>query len=96
MSKDHLLKDNSLKDNTPQFGHIPLATTSDGFKLSKQNKAPAIDNSHPQPALIAALKFLGQSPAPELAHASVEQILNWAISHWQRDKVPKAVEIKID
>jgi len=101
LSKDHslnsaFLKDMSLKESTPQFGHIPLAISSDGYKLSKQNKAPAIDNANPQPALIAALKFLGQSPLPELAHASVEEIIKWAIIHWRRDNVPKAVEINID
>jgi len=65
-------------------------------KLSKQNKAPAIDNDKPQPALIAALQFLGQSPIPELANASVEEIIQWAINHWHRSLVPNAVEINID
>ncbi|MBU2871396.1 tRNA glutamyl-Q(34) synthetase GluQRS [Colwellia sp. E2M01] len=86
---------NDLKVNTPQFGHIPLAVTTDGYKLSKQNKAPAIDNNKPQPALIAALSFLGQAPLPELAQASVDEIIHWAITHWQRDNVPKVVEINI-
>jgi glutamyl-Q tRNA(Asp) synthetase len=85
-----------LKCNTPVFGHIPLAITSDGYKLSKQNKAPAINNDKPQPALIAALQFLGQSPLPELASASVEELIKWAIENWQRSSVPKAVEINID
>lgn len=85
-----------LKCNTPVFGHIPLAITSDGYKLSKQNKASAIDNNRPQPALIAALKFLGQAPLPDLASASVEEIIKWAVDNWQRSSVPKAVEINID
>jgi glutamyl-Q tRNA(Asp) synthetase len=90
------LNDSFLKCNTPLFGHIPLAVTSDGYKLSKQNKAPAIDNSRPQPALIAALQFLGQSPVPELASANVEEIIQWAINNWRRSLVPKTVEINID
>jgi len=85
-----------LPCTTPQYGHIPLAITSDGYKLSKQNKAPAIDNAKPQPALIAALTFLGQSPMPELVSASVEEIIQWASKHWQRSMVPKATEINID
>lgn len=84
-----------LKCTTPQYGHIPLAITSDGYKLSKQNKAAAIDNTNPQPALIAALAFLGQSPVPELDTASVEELINWAIEHWQPRLVPNAVEINI-
>ncbi len=90
------LNSSFLKCTTPQYGHIPLAITSEGYKLSKQNKAPAINNTKPQPALIAALKFLGQTPMPELASASVEEIIQWAIIHWQRHRVPKALEINID
>lgn len=90
------LNNSFLKCTTPQYGHIPLAITNDGYKLSKQNKAPAIDNARPQPALIAALTFLGQSPIPELVSASVEELIQWAINHWQRSSVPKAVEINID
>lgn len=90
------LNDNFLQCTTPQFGHIPLAITRKGFKLSKQNKAPAIDNTKPQPALIAALAFLGQSPEPELADASAEEIIQWAVRHWQRSRVPNQIEINID
>ncbi|TMM47587.1 tRNA glutamyl-Q(34) synthetase GluQRS [Colwellia ponticola] len=90
------LSNNALQCTTPQYGHIPLAVTNDGYKLSKQNKAPAIDNLKPQPALMAALQFLGQSPLPELASASVDELINWAIKHWQRRLVPKAVAINID
>ena len=90
------LNNSFLKCTTPRYGHIPLAITSEGYKLSKQNKAPAINNANPQPALIAALTFLGQAPIPELAGASVEEIIQWAINHWQRHRVPKAFEINID
>ncbi|MCJ8293143.1 MAG: tRNA glutamyl-Q(34) synthetase GluQRS, partial [Colwellia sp.] len=85
-----------LPCTTPQYGHIPLAITRQGYKLSKQNKAPAINNKKPQPALIAALAFLGQSPEPELAGASVAEIIQWAIKNWQRSRVPNKVEINID
>lgn len=90
------LNHNALPCTTPQFGHIPLAVRNDGYKLSKQNKAPAIDNAKPQPALMAALQFLGQAPLPELASASVDELINWAISHWQRQLVPNTVSINID
>lgn len=89
------LNNSFLQCKTPQYGHIPLAITSDGYKLSKQNKAPAINNANPQPALVAALLFLGQTPRPELVHASVEEIIQWAITHWQQHLVPKAFEINI-
>ncbi len=90
------LNDSFLKCRAPQYGHVPLVVTNEGYKLSKQNKAPAINNTKPQPALIAALNFLGQSPVAELTHASVEEIIAWAIKHWQRDKVPNATQISLD
>ena len=80
---------------TPLFGHIPLAVTEQGYKLSKQNKAPAIDNNNPQPALFAALRFLGQQPPTELQLSSIDEIIQWAIIHWQRESVPKKREIQI-
>jgi len=90
----------TLTKQAPQYGHVPLAITIEGYKLSKQNKAPAIDNDNPQPALIAALAFLGQGTLIELTNelqqASVAELITWAINNWQRNKVPAATEIKID
>ena len=85
----------TLNEQAPQYGHIPLAITDQGYKLSKQNKAPAIDNNNPQPTLIAALNFLGQAPVPELMHENVDDIINWAVEHWSREKVAKVKEITI-
>jgi glutamyl-Q tRNA(Asp) synthetase len=79
----------------PFFGHIPLAVTEQGYKLSKQNKAPAIDNNNPQPALFAALQFLGQHPPHELQFSNVNEIIQWAIIHWQLESVPKKREIQL-
>jgi glutamyl-Q tRNA(Asp) synthetase len=86
----------TLNSSAPKYGHVPLAVTTSGYKLSKQNKAPAINNQNPQPALIAALKFLGQEPDPNLINANVEDIIRWAIDHWSRDKVAKVNEISIE
>lgn len=85
----------ALNRQTPEYGHIPLAITNHGYKLSKQNKAPAIDNKNPQPALIAALEFLGQTPEICLVNEKVSDIIIWAIENWSRDKVPKVKEINI-
>jgi len=77
----------------PTYGHIPLAVTPEGYKLSKQNKAPAIDIEKPQPALFAALDFLGQQPPKLLIHSNVDEIITWAIKNWSIKKVPKRKEI---
>ncbi|MGB1197605.1 MAG: tRNA glutamyl-Q(34) synthetase GluQRS [Thalassotalea sp.] len=85
----------TLASHTPQYGHIPLAVTREGFKLSKQNNAPAIDISAPQASLVAALEFLGQQPEKSLLTASVSQIIDWGIAHWCIQRVPKKQEIVI-
>ena len=85
----------TLNRTAPQYGHVPLAVTAQGYKLSKQNKALAIDNYNPQPALFNALVFLGQKPPTELVNESVTQIITWAVNHWQRKLVPNKTEISI-
>lgn len=80
---------------TPQYGHIPLAVTEQGYKLSKQNKAPAVDRKHPEKTLFAALQFLGQHPSRSLALGTKEELIAWATEHWQLNKVPKQREIII-
>lgn len=84
-----------LQHKAPKFGHFPIAVTQPGFKLSKQNNAPAIDKSNPLPSLFAALTFLGQQPPNELQHTSVTELLTWAISHWSITQVPKSQEITL-
>ena len=90
------LNNSFLPCTTPKFGHIPVATTAQGYKLSKQNKAPAINNAMPQPALIAALNFLGLLTPTELVTASVDEIIKWSVFHWRREQVPQLREINID
>ncbi|GHA53780.1 tRNA glutamyl-Q(34) synthetase GluQRS [Photobacterium aphoticum] len=75
--------------------HLPLAVTENGNKLSKQNHAPAIDKANPNPALIAALRFLGQQPPADLAASSTAEILRWATEHWQLSKVPNTTAITL-
>lgn len=82
-----------LHHKAPRFGHFPLAVTSQGFKLSKQNNAPSIDKKNPVPSLFAALNFLGQQPPEQLKQANVDELLTWAIAHWSITQVPKSQEI---
>ena len=84
-----------LNHQAPVFGHFPLAVTSEGYKLSKQNNAPAIDINNPIPSLIAALTFLGQQPPSELQYASVDELLAWAIANWSITQVPNDQEITL-
>lgn len=76
---------------TPCYGHLPLVTDGHGDKLSKQTHAPPLDDRAPGPALWTALRFLGQRPPAELAAAPATEILQWALAHWQLQRVPASV-----
>ncbi|MFT5758078.1 MAG: glutamyl-Q tRNA(Asp) synthetase [Alteromonadaceae bacterium] len=84
-----------IKAQSPHYGHVPLVVTHEGYKLSKQNKAPAINIKKPQPSLIQALDFLGQDPPQELLSYPLEEIMQWAITHWSIDKIAKKTQIVI-
>lgn len=82
-----------LGKKAPLYGHVPLAIDHDGYKLSKQNKATALDLNNPAPTLFSALQFLGQKPPSELAFEKVENILHWGINHWKRENIPSEKKI---
>jgi glutamyl-Q tRNA(Asp) synthetase len=71
----------------PRYAHLPVVVTGAGEKLSKQTGAAALDCADPVPILVAALAFLGQSPPPELARASLGEVWSWARNHWRLDLV---------
>ncbi|EWH10295.1 glutamyl-tRNA synthetase [Catenovulum agarivorans DS-2] len=76
-----------LGGTPPNYAHVPLAFAEDGRKLSKQNGASAIDIKQAPQLLVHALEHLGLQPPKLLHKESVEQIILWAIEHWQRQKV---------
>lgn len=75
---------------TPAYMHLPLAVQTNGEKLSKQTQAAALPVDDPRPWLVAALNFLGQAPPPELRAARLDELWQWARSHWQRSQLPHA------
>lgn len=72
-----------LGGTPPTFGHIPLVVNELGQKLSKQNLAPALDNSQPSDNLYRALCLLKQAPPSSLQQESPATLLDWAAQHWQ-------------
>ncbi|QDP00128.1 tRNA glutamyl-Q(34) synthetase GluQRS [Thalassotalea sp. PS06] len=78
---------------SPDYAHVPLAITDEGYKLSKQNGAPAIDEHRPQELLYKALKFLGQPVTKDIIDCSVDEVIQSAIANWQLFSVPKDREI---
>jgi glutamyl-Q tRNA(Asp) synthetase len=51
-------------------------------KLSKSRSAAALDTLEPVPALLQALRLLQQQPPAQLANASIQQVLEWAVEQW--------------
>ncbi|HEY8939962.1 MAG TPA: tRNA glutamyl-Q(34) synthetase GluQRS [Cellvibrio sp.] len=71
----------------PAYGHVPLALQANGQKLSKQNHARAIATKEAGRNLWRGLEFLGQNPPADLADASTNEILDWGLHYWRRDKI---------
>lgn len=77
---------------TPRYAHLPVITTGQGQKFSKQNHAPALNNEQAADNLRLALRFLHQAdPPPALTGA--EQLLSYAIEHWVLQQVPATMAI---
>jgi glutamyl-Q tRNA(Asp) synthetase len=76
------------------YAHLPLIThANNGQKLSKQTGALAINNSHAANNIYIALTQLGQQLPEQAQRLSVEQLLIWAIDHWQINRIPKTALI---
>lgn len=71
---------------TPSYLHVPVAIDRSGAKLSKQTRAQPLPDD-PLPALLAAWRFLDQSP-PHAAPVSVAEF--WAFAHaaWSPRRLP--------
>jgi glutamyl-Q tRNA(Asp) synthetase len=67
---------------TPGYMHVPVIIDEQGYKLSKQNRATAVGLKHPQAIIFELLTLLKQNPPSELQHASLNELLAWAIEHW--------------
>ncbi len=80
----------------PRYLHLPVLCTAGHRKLSKQNHAAALDCSAPARNLVRCLGWLGQSPPPSLSAASVQEVLDWALLHWQPGAVPDCGSLQVE
>lgn len=80
----------TLKMSSPDYCHVPILVNSEGQKLSKQNQAQALDLAHCSSNLYRVLCALNQNPPAGLDKLLPEEVLNWAISHWEICKIPKS------
>jgi glutamyl-Q tRNA(Asp) synthetase len=67
---------------TPVYMHVPVIVDQQGYKLSKQTQATAVDLTTPGLVIFELLVLLKQSPPTELKHVPVPELLSWAIEHW--------------
>ena len=78
---------------TPEYAHIPVIVDEGGHKLSKQQMASAADPAQASLYLHQALIALGHEAPPGMSRASTATLLDWAISNWHIQKVPKLASI---
>ncbi len=105
---NHIVRGSDLLDSTPRqlylqrllgypqpcYAHIPIMVNVQDQKLSKQTYATALDSKRPEKATFRALEVLGQQPPMELKGAAVKELLDWAVSHWNLDRIPKQLTVK--
>ena len=69
------------------YAHVPIAVTSDGQKLSKQNLAAGLPAGNESSNLCSALDWLQQSPPKSLCYLPAAEIITWATQNWDQSKL---------
>lgn len=69
--------------STPTYQHVPVIVDQQGYKLSKQTLATAVDTQVPNRALFNLLVMLKQKPPDDLLGATVDELLKWAVVNWR-------------
>jgi len=73
----------------PTYAHVPVVVEASGVKLSKHNRATAIDNRWAAHNLAAVLSLLGFDPPL----GQVETMLAWAVDEWNIARVPRGATV---
>jgi len=73
---------------TPRYLHLPAAVNAAGEKLSKQTRAPPLGERDPVPTLAQVMDFLGQAPPLDLERAPLAEFWDWALAHWDAQRIP--------
>ena len=67
---------------TPDYMHVPVIIDEQGYKLSKQTRATAVDIKKPHTVIFELLNLLKQNPPGELQNAPLNELLSWSIANW--------------
>jgi glutamyl-Q tRNA(Asp) synthetase len=74
---------------------VPALLEADGSKLAKSRRSVSLDAARAVPQLLAVLSMLGLPAPGVLARAPLPEIWNWAIAHWDIEKVPKGLTRRV-
>ncbi len=77
----------------PDYLHVPVIVDNQGYKLSKQTQATAVNLTMPQNVIFNLLGLLKQNPPSELQYASVTELINWAIVHWNPEPLKNLKQV---
>ncbi|WP_081917875.1 tRNA glutamyl-Q(34) synthetase GluQRS [Methylobacter sp. BBA5.1] len=100
---NHIVRGFDLLDSTPkqiylqqqlglpslQYMHVPIIIDTQGYKLSKQTLAQAVDLKAPHKLIFELLTLLKQQPPDELKGVEAIELLDWAIAHWDPTPLEK-------
>lgn len=80
----------------PSYMHIPLIIDEQGYKLSKQTRATAVDLNAPHKLIFKLLGLLKQNPPAELHDACLAELIAWAIANWQTTPLRHVKQLSVD
>ncbi len=98
----HIVRGSDLLDSTPRqiylqrllglpepdYLHLPVAVNGAGVKLAKQTQAREVRQEHAGRILQDVLRFLHQQLPESADDATPEELLQWAIAHWNVNSLP--------
>ncbi|KMM82783.1 glutamyl-Q tRNA(Asp) synthetase [Pseudomonas taetrolens] len=77
----------------PRYLHVPLIVQPDGHKLGKSYRSPPLTPDQATPLLLRALRTLGQVTDDCLNDATPREVLDWAITHWDANLIPRTLTL---
>ncbi|MBT8138035.1 MAG: tRNA glutamyl-Q(34) synthetase GluQRS [Gammaproteobacteria bacterium] len=86
----------SLSLPEPRHAHLPLALDPDGNKLSKSFGAAGLPKDRRGRVMFDALVVLRQDPPPELADHPVAEVIDWAQTNWNINKLHGISALQLD
>jgi glutamyl-Q tRNA(Asp) synthetase len=77
----------ALNFRQPRYAHLPVVVEPDGGKLAKSKRSVPIDPARAASLLLFVLSLMKQSPPADLASQQPEEVLSWAIRHWDPSRM---------